>query len=222
MSFQPFPDPPPERPLEVLDQWLSEAIDSLGSDHRNPTAMTLATCGADQVPDARIVLCRGFDATRGVLTYFTDRSSAKGRQLQENPRAAVVFYWEPLYRQVRIVGPTSFVPDSVSDTYFASRMPGAQASALSSFQSQTVASRAELEERHAKHMRALQHAEGSLPRPERWGGYHIWIERLEFWTGRTDRLHDRMLYERSLEPASPSGSPGEFEASGWRVTRLQP
>jgi len=246
VNFDPFPEPLPREPLEILERWLEEAVASLGADHRNPTAMTLATCGADQVPDARVVLCRGFDASRGVLTYFTDRSSAKGRQQQENPRAAVVFYWESLYRQVRAAGPVVWASDAISDAYFATRMPAAQASASCSHQSQPLATRAELEARQQECISMLGEAETPLPRPERWGGVHIWIERLEFWTGRTDRLHDRVVYRRQLRrtggersggttgrefrhaEAEHSASTGsatqgiEFEGSDWTVQRLQP
>ena len=216
MSFTPLPEELPDDPLPLLDQWLRDAIASQGPEHRNPTAMTLATCDPDGTPDARVVLCRGFDAVHGSLTFFTDRSSTKGRQLRGNPKAAVVFYWEDLYRQVRAAGPVVWASDQISDAYFASRALGAQASASVSQQSQPLADRSELERLQVERVREL---EGGQPprRPERWGGLVLWIERLEFWAGRVDRLHDRVRYVRRLERRGDG-----FKGSGWSAGRLQP
>ena len=216
VSFHPLPDPLPGDPLAVLEAWLREAREKLGPEHRNPTAMTLATSGEDHRPDARVVLCRGFDAQRGVLTFYTDRTSTKGRQLSHNPHAAGVFYWEELYRQVRVSGPVTHTPDDMSDAYFASRPFGARVSATISRQSQPLATREELERLHTEQDRLLA-ASQATPRPERWGGYDLWIERIEFWVGRIDRLHDRARYERSL-PGDPLSRP----ESSWRSSRLQP
>ena len=150
--------------------------------------------------------------TGGWLVFYTDRDSPKGRELDAHARASLIFYWEPLQRQVRVRGPVVRSPEAESDAYFSSRPLGAQVSARASEQSRPVSSRAELQERHAR-----EAALGAAPRPERWGGYRVWIESLEFWVGMPDRLHDRALYSRQLE-ATPEG----FAAGDWSATRLQP
>jgi pyridoxamine 5'-phosphate oxidase len=216
VEFRALPEPLPADPLPLLARWLHDAEQVLGPDHPNATAMTLATAGRDGAPDARLVLCRGVDPTRGILTFYTDRSSRKGRQLAENPRAAAVFYWEPLYRQLRVRGPIRPKSDADSDAYFASRPLGSQVSASVSRQSSPLASRAELERAHAEAAERSQ-AAGGTRRPERWGGFEIWIEELEFWVGRSDRLHDRALFVRKLRETGE-----EFEASSWTASRLQP
>jgi pyridoxamine 5'-phosphate oxidase len=215
-DFQSLPESLPADPLPLLASWLEDAAKVLGPDHPNATAMTLATAGRDGAPDARMVLCRGVDAGRGVLTFYTDRSSQKGRQLAENPRAAAVFYWEPLYRQLRVRGPIRQTSDSDSDAYFASRPLGSQVSASVSLQSSPLATRGELERAQAEAARRTQ-AAGAVQRPERWGGFQLWIEELELWVGRTDRLHDRALFVRKLRETAEG-----FEASPWSATRVQP
>jgi pyridoxamine 5'-phosphate oxidase len=202
--------------LPLLVDWLADATRVLGQD-ANPTAMAVATAGQDGAPDARIVLCRGVDAERGTLTFYTDRSSAKGRQLGENPRAAAVFYWEPLHRQLRVRGPILPTSDADSDAYFGSRPFGSQVSASVSLQSRPLASRGDLVRAHDELARRAQSA-GRVARPERWGGYRLWIEELELWVGRTDRLHERARFVRKLERAGD-----EYKASAaWMATRLQP
>ena len=211
-----LPEPLPADPLPLVESWLAEATRILGVD-ANPTAMALATASRDGAPDARVVLCRGVDLLRGALTFYTDRSSQKGRQLAENPRAAAVFYWEPLSRQLRVRGPILPTSDADSDAYFSGRPFGSQVSASVSRQSRPLAARSELEAAHAELALRVQ-ATGSVPRPERWGGYRLWIEALELWVGRADRLHDRALYTRALERAAD-----EYKAvSAWSTTRLQP
>ncbi len=201
--------------MPLLESWLADATRVLGAD-ANPTAMALATATADGAPDARIVLCRGVDALRGALGFYTDRSSSKGRQLAENPRAAAVFYWDALHRQLRVRGPVLPTSDPESDAYFAGRPFGSQVSASISQQSRPLAARRDLERAHAE-LAARWQASGSVPRPERWGGYRIWIEELELWLGRTDRLHERALYTRTLERAGD-----EYKGSAWTALRLQP
>lgn len=210
--MQPLAEPLPADPLALLEEWLDFAVETLRE--QNPTAMSLATLGLDGAPSSRMVICRGYDASDGWLVFYTDRESPKGRELDAHGRAALVFYWEPLQRQVRVRGPVVRSPEPESDAYFSSRPRGARISARASRQSRPVASRTELE---AENLREdARHAE-EVPRPERWGGYRVWIESLEFWIGMPDRLHDRALYTRELEPQD-SG----FRAGDWSATRLQP
>jgi pyridoxamine 5'-phosphate oxidase len=210
--MQPLPETLPADPLGLLRDWLDTAVASLGE--HNPTAMSLATQGLDGAPASRMVICRGFDADEGWLVFYTDRDSPKGRELDARPRAAAVFYWEPLQRQVRVRGPVLRSPDTESDAYFYSRPRGARISARASLQSRPVSARADLEAAHARE--DAGHGD-EVSRPERWGGYRIWIESIEFWIGMPDRLHDRALYTRSLEREADG-----FAAGAWSSTRLQP
>ena len=212
----------PESPLPVLERWLDEAVERLRA--HNPTAMTLATVDAEGRPDARLVICRGYDADAGWLVFYTDRTSAKARQLERLARAALVFYWEPLSRSVRITGPVTVAPDAQSDAYFAGRPVGSRLAAWASDQSEPIASRDELEQRYREVCARFDQSpetdpEGGaqVPRPPRWGGYLVWAERVEFWVGRENRLHDRAHYSRVLEPDGDG-----FAGGPWRATRLQP
>ena len=210
----------PSDPLPWLERWLDEAIAELAP--HNPTAMALATVDERGAPRARMVICRGYDAQDGWLVFYTDRSSRKGQELGENPRASLVFYWEPLQRQLRIDGPVRDAPDAQADAYFAARPVGAQIAAWTSFQSQRLEDREQLERRYEQGLGRFELTSdgggpANVPRPERWGGYRVWAERVEFWVGRTHRLHDRALYERSLEPEGD-----HFRAGKWSATRLQP
>lgn len=210
----------PEDPLAVLKEWLDEAVERLQP--HNPTAMTLATVDELGLPDARMVICRGFDAEAGWLVFYTDRDSRKGRQLGHTPRATLVFYWDGLQRQVRIDGPVTDAPDEQSDAYFAARPVGAQLAAWASDQSRPLASRGELEERYREvrqrfGIEADDGPPGDVARPPNWGGYRVWAERIELWVGRPNRLHDRAHYERKLVRRG-DGYAGE----PWRATRLWP
>jgi pyridoxamine 5'-phosphate oxidase len=166
-----------------------------------PEAMALATAAPDGAPSARMVLLKGFDE-RG-LVFFTSYGSRKGRELAANPRAALLFHWQPLGRQVRVEGAVSRVPTEESEAYFRSRPLGSRLSAIASHQSEPVAARAELEARVA----ALE-GDADPPRPADWGGYVLAPVAYEFWQHRDDRLHDRFRYER--------------DGGGWRIDRLQP
>ena len=195
-------DNPPADPIAVIKQWLEEAEQT---DLRNPTAMALATVDADGRPSVRTVLLKGLDE-RGAV-FYTNRNSRKGRALVANARAAVVFYWDILQRQVTIEGPVSSVSDSESDAYFASRPRGAQIGAWASDQSEPVESRAALE---AQVWDALKrYHEREVPRPPHWSGYRVAPTRIELWQSRLDRLHDRVEYVRD-------------ESGGWIVRRLCP
>ena len=170
-----------------------------------PEAAVVATATADGAPSARFVLVKGFDE-RGFV-FFTNYESRKGRELGENPRAALLFYWEPLGRQVRIEGPVERVSVQETDAYVRSRPRGKQLGALASPQSQVIESREWLERRVAE--LAERYGTGELPLPEAWGGLRVQPGSYEFWQQRDDRLHDRIRYVRGSEP-------------DWRRERLSP
>lgn len=187
-------------PLVQFELWMGAAVEA---GLREPNAMTLATVGEDGRPSARIVLLRGFDS-RG-FCFYTNYESAKGRELAANPRADLNFYWPELERQVRVAGVVERVSREQSAEYFATRPRGHRLSAWASRQSEVVASREALE-------RALAEAEarfpGEVPLPDHWGGYRLRPDRIEFWQGRPDRLHDRIRYR--------------LDGEEWRRERLAP
>lgn len=167
-------------------------------------AMTLATVDRDGWPQARIVLLKEIDA-RG-LVFYTNYESAKGRELAAHPRASVLFFWEPLHRQIRVVGDIERVSAAESDAYFAVRPRGSQLAAIASPQSATLASRDEL----AARVTALdtQYADSTPPRPAHWGGYRLVPQAFEFWQGQPSRMHDRVQYTQ--------------RDGGWQRVRLAP
>ena len=205
-----LPDPLPGDPLPLVRAWIADATAAV----RNPTAMTLATVDVDGSPSARMVICRGLDWDAGWLVFYTDRDSAKGRALDARPRASLVFYWEPLDRQVRIDGPVTIAPDTATDAYWNSRPPDARLAAVASEQTRPIASRAALMARLEEVRRRFTN---EVPRPERWIGYRVWAERVELWTSQPARLHDRACWTRSLTPTGDG-----FTGGPWSATRLQP
>lgn len=189
-------------PIAQFRLWFSEALTSQVAD---ANAMSLATASASAEPSVRTVLLKDVDG-RGFV-FFTNYASPKGRDLAENPRAGLLFYWRELERQVRISGSVSRVPREVSDAYFASRPIDSQWAAWAAPQSTALDDRQTLERRFDEVKRRF--ANQSVPCPPDWGGYHVAAERIEFWQGRPGRLHDRILYTRA-----PDGS--------WTRTRLAP
>jgi pyridoxamine 5'-phosphate oxidase len=185
-------------PLAVFRDWFEEARRA----GEVPEAMTLATADAEGRPSARLVLLKGADE-HGFI-FFTGYESRKGRELAENPRAALVFYWRTLGRQVRVEGPVRRLPAGESDEYWQTRPVRSRAAAAASRQSEPIDSRDELE---AEFERQL--ALGEPPRPERWGGYMLEPEAIELWQHRDDRLHERVRFTRARE-------------GGWREELLQP
>ncbi|HXU46648.1 MAG TPA: pyridoxamine 5'-phosphate oxidase [Thermoanaerobaculia bacterium] len=190
-------------PLEQFRRWFDQA---LAADPEDSNAMTLATADAAGRPSARVVLLKGYDE-RG-LTFFTNFASRKGEELAANPRAALVFFWPGLDRQVRVEGRVERTSRAESEAYFASRPRGSQIGAWVSHQSRPIAGREELE-REAEALEA-RYAGGEVPCPEHWGGYRLVPEVYEFWQGRPSRLHDRLRYRRKE---------GE---GGWARERLAP
>jgi pyridoxamine 5'-phosphate oxidase len=190
-------------PIVEFARWFAEAQEAQIPE---PNAMTLATATADGAPSARIVLLKAFDE-RGFV-FFTDYRSQKGAELEANARAALVFYWGELDRQVRITGGVTLASREESERYFRTRPLGSRHGAWASHQSRVIPGRAALEE----DLREIQarFPDGNVPLPPHWGGYRVVPETIEFWQGRENRLHDRIRYVR------------ERERRGWRVERLSP
>jgi pyridoxamine 5'-phosphate oxidase len=189
-------------PLRQFASWYKDAA---RAGLREPGAMALATSTVDGAPSVRMVLLKEYDA-RGFV-FYSNYNSRKGRELEANPRAALLFYWDPLGRQVRIEGPTQPTSREQSASYVRNRPRGSQLSALASPQSQVIGSRTELEER-VVHLAEL-YDDAELPVPDGWGGFRVAPDSFEFWQNREDRLHDRLLYT--------------FEDGiGWRLQRLAP
>ena len=189
-------------PIRLFKKWFDAA---LRADLKEANAMTLATATHDGKPSARMVLLKGFDE-RGFV-FYTNYKSPKGRDLEQNPRAALVLYWQPLERQIRITGRVTKVSAEESDLYFHSRPLGSRFSASISKQSSVIRSRAELLEELKKIEK--KYPKGDPPRPIYWGGYRVHPNEIEFWQGGAFRLHDRMRYRRRRD-------------GSWSLDRLSP
>lgn len=188
-------------PLDQLARWIAEAV---AAGLPDATAMTLATAGADGEPSARTVLCKGLEGDG--VDFYTNLESRKARELDANPRAAAVFCWTPLQRQVIVRGTVAAIPAEEADAYFASRPRDSQLGAWASPQSRPVAGRGELDAALAA---ATERFAGApVPRPAWWGGFRLSPREVEVWQGRAARLHDRLRYRR--------------EDGGWRLERLAP
>ncbi len=187
-------------PFTQFGKWMDEAI---AAEADEPTAMTLSTVGEDARPSSRVVLLKGFDANGFV--FFTNYNSRKGRALAANPFAALNFFWPELERQVNISGSAAKVSAQESDEYFESRPYLSRIGAWASHQSEPISSRAVVMARAAK--LAVKYAAG-VPRPPHWGGFRVKPDRIEFWQGRENRLHDRIVYTLTDDQ--------------WQIARLSP
>ena len=191
----------PANPVELFEKWLMEAF---GHDLPEPTAMTLATANSEGRISSRIILLKGFDS--GGFQFYTNYKSHKGRDVEENPHAAISFFWPELERQVRVTGVTERLPSEESDEYFNSRPLGSRTGALASRQSSIIGSRQELEREVEKTIQRFKKT--AIHRPDYWGGYLILPDSAEFWQGRPDRLHDRISYR--------------LQEGKWIINRLAP
>lgn len=191
-----------DEPFALFAEWFAQAS---ASEPNDPNAMALATVDGDGLPDMRMVLMKDYDASGFV--FYSHIASAKGRELAQNPKAALLFHWKSLRRQVRVRGPVTPVSATEADAYFATRPKQAQLGAWASKQSQSLESRFAFETAIAQ--QAIKYAIGDVPRPPGWSGWRIAAEQIEFWHDRPFRLHDRILFTRET-------------SADWRKTRLYP
>nr|MBC7612588.1 pyridoxamine 5'-phosphate oxidase [Pseudopedobacter sp.] len=191
-----------ENPYSQFEKWFNEALNAKVLE---PNAMTLATANTNGIPSARIVLLKEF--TDEGFVFYTNYNSQKGKEIESNPYAALIFFWADLERQIRIEGVAEKVSEEESNQYFNSRPKGSQLGALTSPQSQTIASREFLEKKLADLEK--QYEDKEVIKPEHWGGYRVIPNRIEFWQGRSSRLHDRIVYIQEKD-------------KNWKFERLAP
>lgn len=200
----------PTSPFDLLKRWVSDAIEQ---QVQEPYAMSLATCGADNKPSVRIVLMR--EMTEAGIVFYTNYESAKGQDIAENPNAEVLFFWHELERQIRISGSIAKIDATKSANYFQKRPHDSQVGAwVSQPQSGEVASREIMEQSFDK-LQSNYPESVPVPTPEFWGGYEITMDKIEFWQGRPNRMHDRIVYHKD------SSNPDTGTAS-WHTKRLLP
>lgn len=214
-----LPEPLPPDPMPLFNEWFREA--SARRAQPNPDAMIVATSADNGDPSARVVLCKRI-GDAGYVVFFTNYQSRKGHELAQRPRAAAVFHWDALHRQVRIEGPIVRSPDAESDQYFASRALDSRIAAAASAQSEPLESRETLQRRvrelRARLAIAPDAASGTVPRPPHWGGYRLWIDKIELWSEGAHRVHDRAVWARPLQRADEYS----FAGGSWHSTRLNP
>jgi len=221
-----LPDPLPANPLELAAQWLAQA--QRDASQPNPNSMILATVDSRGYPSARVVLCKEIAAQQGYILFYTNYRSRKGSELAANPRAAVVFHWDHLHRQVRAEGKVELLSDAENDAYFRTRVWQKQLGAWASQQSEPVESRKALAAAVASEARRFgipyegpgsQEPESisvTVPRPPNWGGYRLYVDAIELWVEGEYRIHDRARFTR------PLATSGQSNAVPWASTRLQP
>ena len=214
-----LPDPLPADPLPMFATWFSDA--RARNVQPNPDAMVVATVGENSAPSARVVLCKRLVPDQGFVVFFTNYDSRKGRELAEHPRAAAVFHWDTMHRQVRLEGPIVLSPAPESDQYFASRAFESRVGAWASVQSEPLATRADMvaQVQAVKERLGLSKAtDGNVPRPPHWGGVRLWIDTIELWSEGAGRIHDRARWTRTLTKKDEFS----FSAGPWAGTRLNP
>ena len=221
-----LPEPLPLNPLELAARWLAQAFED--AMQPNPNAMILATVDAAGQPSARVVLCKEIDPVAGTIFFYTNYQSRKGRELQGNPRVAVVFHWDYRHRQMRAEGTAEPLSDAENDAYFKLRPWQSRLGAWASRQSEPLRSRTDL----AAAVAAAAHrfgipyggpgqpepaqVEAEIPRPDHWGGFRLHVEAMERWVEGEFRIHDRARWTRAPRKAQDSGP------IDWSVSRLQP
>ncbi|CAN5125663.1 pyridoxamine 5'-phosphate oxidase [soil metagenome] len=205
-------------PITMFLGWLRDAR---AAGMHEPNAMVVATAAADGKPSARLVLLKALDAQGFV--FFTNYGSRKAEELAENPACALLFPWHDLERQVRVDGHATQLSSEENAAYFGTRPRGSQLGAWASPQSQVVASRAELDARYDA-VSARFGADGDVPLPPGWGGFRVLPDAIEFWQGRTGRMHDRLRYRRipAAESTPSEPAPSTSTAAGWNIERLAP
>ncbi len=220
-----LPEPLPAEPLSIVAAWLATAV--AAHSQPNPNAMVLATVDGRGQPSARVVLCKDIAVDAGAIVFYTNYQSRKGRELKENPRAAVVFHWDHRHRQVRAEGRVERLSDTENDSYFGSRAWQSRLGAWASRQSEPVESRDALAAAVAGEARRFgipyagpgtAEPDGvsvDIPRPAHWGGYRLNVDAVELWVEGEFRIHDRARWTRQSVPQATA-------AGTWTVTRLQP
>jgi pyridoxamine 5'-phosphate oxidase len=223
-----LPDPLPANPLVIAAQWLAQA--QADAAQPNPNAMVLATVDDRGYPSARVVLCKEIHPQAGFIVFYTNYRSRKGRELEANPRAAVLFHWDHRHRQVRAEGRIESLSEAENDDYFRSRPWQSRLGAWASEQSQPVESRQALERSVATMARRFgipydgpgtpepENVAVDVPRPPHWGGYRLCADAVELWVEGQFRIHDRALWTRTLPDRLSGGGGGP----SWSATRLQP
>jgi pyridoxamine 5'-phosphate oxidase len=208
-----LPSTLPGDPMPLVGEWFVEA--RTRKLQPNPDAMVVASATPDGRPSARVVLCKHLVVDPGYVVFFTNYDSRKGGELAANPRAAAVFHWDGLGKQVRLEGPILQSPEVESADYFATRALDSRIGAWASLQSQPLDSRTTLLKRVA--VEAARHGT-SVPKPPHWGGYRLWPDTVELWIEGSFRVHDRARWRRALEPSGPH----DFAPGAWQSTRLYP
>ena len=233
-----LPDPLPDQPWDLFRAWWAMAHEAGelsgnpgGPVQPNPNAFAVASVGEDGQPSVRMVLCKGMDLDQGRIVFYTNYEGRKGRELGAHPRAAALFYWDHLGRQVRIEGPVTRSPEAESDAYFKTRHPTSRIGAWASRQSEPLESREYLMGEVLETMARFEVApedmvregriEVDVPRPPNWGGFRLWADRVELWCNAEARTHDRAVWTRDLAPAQIDGVDG-YTGGPWSRTRLFP